>query len=136
MTENVTYTLSATDVTLTYAAEAGELRLELGDAYSPFAGTHQLHSVPDALLPGAGVRLTGTIRHESAGRGGPIVRTAQVTVFLPDAPPGGAELTEPAATGALVFADPDARGDASPTFGAVTLTGRITVPAAMAGGRF
>ncbi|MQY30368.1 hypothetical protein [Nocardia aurantia] len=136
MTEQATYTLSATSVTLTYATETGELRLELGDAYSPFDGTHELLSAPEDLPPGAGIRLTGTVRHESVGRGGPLVRTARVTVFLPDAPAPGAEVAEPAATGALVFADPGARGETAPSFGAVTLTGRITVPAAIAGGRF
>ncbi|MFI6166189.1 hypothetical protein ACIBCN_05315 [Nocardia sp. NPDC051052] len=136
MTINATYTLTGTDLHLTYAAESGSLDITLGDSFSPFNATHQLQSTPADHEPGTGIVLTGTIEHRSVGRGGPIVRTARLTVFLPDAPEPGSAAVELAATGAVVTSNPEAGGDAAPQYQAAGLTGTVTVPAAAPAGRF
>lgn len=136
MTSNATYTLAGTDLQLTYAAGSGSLEIVFGDSFSPFNGTHQLQSTPPDHKPGTGVVLTGTIEHRSVGRGGPIVRTAQLTVFLPDAPEPDSAAVELAATGAVVTSNPEAGSDAAPQYQAAALTGTVTVPAAAPAGRF
>ncbi|MFI7000309.1 hypothetical protein [Nocardia sp. NPDC050175] len=135
MTTKATYTLTGTDLQLSYSAATGDLEIVLGETFS-FNGTHSLQSTPADHEPGTGTVLTGTIEHRSAGRGGPIVHTAQVTVYLPDAPEPDSAAVELAATGALVLAYPEAGGDAAPQYQAVALTGTLTVPAAAPAGRF
>ncbi|MFQ6394190.1 hypothetical protein ACLMAJ_12090 [Nocardia sp. KC 131] len=136
MTINATYTMAGAEIKLVYAAESGDLELGLGQTFSPFDGSHQLRSTPADHEPGAGAVLSATVEHHSVGRGGPIVRTAQVTVFLPDAPEPGPEAADLAATGAFVLADPEARSDATPQYQAVALTGNLVVSAAAPAGRF
>ncbi|MFG1798386.1 hypothetical protein [Nocardia sp. NPDC049149] len=128
MTTNATFVLSGAGLKLTFATESDELTLDLDDTYAPFQGTHQLQS-KDTDAGSPGIQLTGSLRHQSVGRGGPIVRTAQVSVFLPDAPDQGSAGT---ASGALVLAASDSEYDTAPQYYAVALTGTVNAP----GGRF
>ena len=138
MSVNITYQLSGTGLSLTYETEHESVELTLDDSYSPFDGTHQLSGQDVVKQPtDAGVRLAGTLTHDSVGRGGPIHKTRSFTLFLAESPEPADSAVEQDVTGAVVFADPQPGfGAAAPAYRAESLTGTLSVPALEPPGRF
>ncbi|WP_067835847.1 hypothetical protein [Nocardia lijiangensis] len=125
-----TYALTGAGLALTYAAGPVSLTLTLDETHNPFDGEHRLegHQL-NVHSPGAGTQVSGTLRYETVGRGGPIERERTFTLYLPDAPGAHTDPAELSATGAVVFADPESRADVTPEYRADSLTGTVSVAA-------
>lgn len=137
MPDNVKYQLAGGGVSVTYETEPASIGLTLDQSYAPFDGTSEVSGGDlTAQSSEPGVQLTGSLRRQTAGRGGPIDKTLFFTVFLPEAPPLSDSAEERDATGAAVFADPDPFGNVAPAYRAEALTGTISLPAQGPGGRF
>lgn len=134
MSENIVYKLTGGGVSVKFETKPPSVELTLDGSYAPFDGTNQVSG--DDLTEqwsDPGVQLTGTLRGETPGRGGPIEKTLAFTLFLPEAPPLSESADERDATGAVVFADRD--GYVFPVYRAEALTGTVSVPAQGPGGR-
>jgi hypothetical protein len=137
MSVNIVYTLAGGGVSLTYETEAGSVELTLDDSYSGAAGSYQLSGGDLTTQPSdSGVQLAGVLRYEEFGRGGPVKKTLNLTLFVPNSPDPTDSAAELDATGAVVFADPQPRAQIAPAYRAESLTGTLSVPAEAPPGRF
>jgi hypothetical protein len=137
MPANIVYQLTGSGVSVKYETEPASVGLTLDESYAPFDGVSQVSGGElTEQSSDHGVQLTGALRRQVAGRGGPIDKTLIFTLFLPDAPTLTDTAEERDGTGAAVFADPDPFGNVAPGYRAVALTGTLSLPAQEPPGRF
>ena len=137
MSDNILYKFTGSGIAITYETKSDGVEFTLDESYSPFDGTHQVSGGDLTKQPtDKGVHLSGALHHDTVGRGGPIHKTSNFTLFLPDSPEPTDSAVEQDATGAVVFVDPEPRADIAPAYRAESLTGTLSVPAGEPSVRF